>query len=204
LQVALAEESAAREFVIEQRLEELRRRLEEDAAVAAHASQARRVATLRKLGKARAAMESHVDQLTGTGSFAGVGVASGSGTAGASKGRKATRDIIREYADYGSRVYAPMLRNGRVPETAASPPPVTAFALTADTALRTLDGVEAFASTIAARPALTEASLSPPRQAPATTAGERQAAAIGRNLDQVHTALQVRVNERFTNYGKRA
>ena len=50
--------------------------------------------------------------LTGTGSFAGVTPATAAAAA-SGKGRKATRDIIADYVDYGSTVYAPLRREGR-------------------------------------------------------------------------------------------
>ena len=74
--------------------------------------QSRRIKTLRKLGKLRRETEAHVDMLTGTGSFAGVTPATAAAAA-SGKGRKATRDIIADYVDYGSSVYAPLRREGR-------------------------------------------------------------------------------------------
>lgn len=107
---ALTARADSRAFVAEQRLAELKRKLEADTAAALADITARRIKSVRKLGRTRAAVERHVDVLTGTGTF--TGVVAGNGKVGA-KGAKPTRDIIAEYADYGSKVYAPLLRDGR-------------------------------------------------------------------------------------------
>jgi hypothetical protein len=106
---ALAARSAERGFIAEQRVEELRRKLGAETEQALAAIQAKRMKTLRKLGASRKQEERHVDMLTGTGSFLGVGPVHASATG---KGRKPTRDIIADYADYGSKVYAPLRREG--------------------------------------------------------------------------------------------
>eukprot|EP00753_Platysulcus_tardus_P015910 PLAT5336.4.p1 GENE.PLAT5336.4~~PLAT5336.4.p1 ORF type:complete len:717 (+),score=376.62 PLAT5336.4:82-2232(+) len=85
LQAAILERDRENAYVAEQRIEALRQRKLEDKERAIAAIQARRIKELRKLAKARKRV-------------------------GAPR-RK--RDIIEEYADFGSRVYAPIKREGQ-------------------------------------------------------------------------------------------
>eukprot|EP00968_Pinguiococcus_pyrenoidosus_P023827 scaffold4058_cov257-Pinguiococcus_pyrenoidosus.AAC.7 len=91
LKERLAERDEMIDFVTEQRIENLRQQKIERRDLSLHRVQSHRVKVLRKLAKARAKAAK---------------LAPGSG--------RRTRDIISEYADYSSSVYAPALRNGRV------------------------------------------------------------------------------------------
>ena len=102
---ALLDRTSSRDFMAEQRVETLRRQLEEEKEVKMATVAKRRAQTLRKLGRARTQEDSHIDMLTGTGTFLGV---AGSHPGG----KKPTRDIIADYANYGSKVYAPNPRSG--------------------------------------------------------------------------------------------
>lgn len=102
---ALLDRTSTRELMAEQRVESLRRQLEEEKDVKMATVAKRRAQTLRKLGRARTQEDSHIDMLTGTGTFLGV---AGSHPGG----KKPTRDIIADYANYGSKVYAPNPRSG--------------------------------------------------------------------------------------------
>jgi hypothetical protein len=114
VEAQLRAREAEREFISEQRIEEQRRRLEREREARMESVAAKRVTLLRKISKQRQRSELHVDMLTGTGAF--VGVSSAGSQTGSGKGRKATRDIIAEYADFGSGVYGPRLRDGKFPD----------------------------------------------------------------------------------------
>lgn len=134
VEAALRAREAEREFVSEQRVEEQRRRLEREREGRMQDTAAKRVTLLRKISKQRQRAELHVDMLTGTGAFAGVAAAAAA-TPGAGKGRKATRDVIAEYADYGSGVYAPLLRTGKFPDKLRSATTLSANVLTGSTGI---------------------------------------------------------------------
>ena len=92
LRSAIEERDQGNEFLAEQRVEALRLRRVEEKDRALAAIQSKRIKILRKLTKARA------DLPTGE-------------LNGASK-----RDIINEYADFSSKVYAPTTRSGQHPD----------------------------------------------------------------------------------------
>ncbi|GMI34912.1 hypothetical protein TeGR_g11538 [Tetraparma gracilis] len=95
LRAAIDERDAANEFLAEQRVEAVRQRRMEGRDKAVAAVQTRRVKALRKLAKER---KKALRATPG-----GVGVAAG----------RAARDIIGEYADAASCVYAPVRRDGQ-------------------------------------------------------------------------------------------
>jgi hypothetical protein len=95
LRAAIDERDAANEFLAEQRVEAVRQRRMEGRDKAVAAVQTRRVKALRKLAKER---KKALRATPG-----GVGVAAG----------RAARDIIGEYADAASGVYAPVRRDGQ-------------------------------------------------------------------------------------------
>jgi hypothetical protein len=185
IEQALRTRNSEREFVAEQRVEELRRRLAGEREAALAVTQARRVKILRKLGKQRQREETHVDMLTGTGSFVGVASATATGGGGAvAKGRKATRDIIAEYADYGSRVYAPALRDGRHADKLRA---AAAFEVQAPE-LGTVAGIGALAATLP--PSATQARVAAPELPKPTTSLERADVTIGKDLERVHNMIK--------------
>lgn len=102
LQQALETRHAQEEFSRESRVEEVQRRLLDKKDSDVTAIQKRRIQALRKLGKTREMAEARVDMLTGTGGNAALG------------GRGHKRDIIGDYANYDSAIYAPLTRNGRI------------------------------------------------------------------------------------------
>ncbi|TMW57382.1 hypothetical protein Poli38472_003307 [Pythium oligandrum] len=89
LQQALEERDKENEFLAEQRLEALRQRLVHEKENAMERIQQERVVALRKLTKKR--QHGHVT----------------------SPRRELKRDIINEYTDFGSHVYAPVTRAGK-------------------------------------------------------------------------------------------
>lgn len=93
---ALAERDAETDFVIEQRIEAMRQRYMEKRDRSLDCIQAQRLKVLRKLSIARGKlrMPSSLPVYA----------------------HRRRRDIIEEYASYASRVYAPMKREGRVPD----------------------------------------------------------------------------------------
>jgi len=181
IETKLREREAEREFISEQRVEELRRKLEEAREAELATMAARRIKLLRKLGKWRQEDETHIDMLTGTGAF--VGVSTGT-SAGQGRGRKATRDIISEYADHGSRVYAPQLRDGRFPDklkTAAlkelHAPELTSNAGLVDLATHL-------------PPRTLHIRIAAPQLPKATSSKARAEDAIAGDLERVHDAIQ--------------
>ncbi|KAG5186888.1 solute carrier, TRAMD3 or PAT1-domain-containing protein [Tribonema minus] len=91
LRRAMAERDQGNQFLAEQRIEALRQRKVQERERQRHQTQHRRLKVLRKLAKARESMDK---KLRG------------------SETRK-KRDIIADYADFGSGVYAPVQREGR-------------------------------------------------------------------------------------------
>lgn len=96
LQNALLERDAGNEFLAEQRVEALRQRKMEERDVALEAIQTKRVKILRKLSKARAQEPGAQARNT--------------------LNQTGKRDIIGEYADFSSDVYAPKTRHGQHPD----------------------------------------------------------------------------------------
>lgn len=179
----LEEEVRRKEFESEQRLEELRRQLLETKEGTTASIQKRRVQTLRKLGRARQQAEEHADNLTGTSI---VAVTNASSTGRKAKGRRAARDIIRDYADSGSRIYAPSTREGQFVDK-----PKDAARFEVDRArLFALDTLTQLEHTI---PTTTlRAKVTAPKPFSPTNKRERQEAALGRDLDSVHELIRTR------------
>jgi hypothetical protein len=175
LQEKLLARDEQRQFVMDQRVEDLRRRrmAERDTAVAK--IQKKRIKALRKLGKARVSSETQVDTLTNTNSAAGL-------AKGQYGRRRKTRDIIGEYADHGSKVYAPLARNGQHADrnrVAYEVDPEDLAQLgTLNTLEATMPDKAVFANTAA-----------PVKSAPKTHA-ERHQVAIQTHLDAVHETLR--------------
>mmetsp|Transcript_5552 Transcript_5552/g.15514 ORF Transcript_5552/g.15514 Transcript_5552/m.15514 type:complete len:520 (-) Transcript_5552:2338-3897(-) len=124
LKQRIKDRDASADFVAEQRIEALRqRKIEERDRMLARIQQ-QRVKVLRKLAKARA---------------------KASKTLPGERGRQ--RDIISDYADYSSTVYAPVLRDGRGKD--ANP---RKFDITARAApFRNVDGVNALTASVPLR-----------------------------------------------------
>ena len=181
---AVAAREAAREWVSEQRAQSVRERVEADKAAAIAKIQKRRIKTLRKASKARAVHEEYVDAITGTGS-AGVGLAGGGAR---SRGKRSQRDIIGEYADYSSKVYAPVSRVGQGPgaggmdEGAQFRVEAHVGDTTTFTALATVEAT--------LKPSSLRASTRPPAPKAAKSAAERADEAVGRDLARVHGMLR--------------
>lgn len=95
---ALVERDAEADFVIEQRIEAMRQRYMEKRDRSLDCIQAQRLKVLRKLSIARG-------KLRMPSSLPVYG-----------HRRRRHRDIIEEYASYASRVYAPMKREGQLPD----------------------------------------------------------------------------------------
>ncbi|CAE7470768.1 CFAP91 [Symbiodinium sp. KB8] len=125
---ALEERERRREFQSDARVESLRRQLTEEKDAALATINKKRQQTLRKLAREREAAERKADAVAGTSvtavaQTAGIGNASAASTtatatATATKSvtRRATkrsgRDIVADYTDTGSRVFAPRRRDG--------------------------------------------------------------------------------------------
>ena len=91
LEHAIYERDRENEFMGEQRIEALRQLKLEQKEHDIHVIQQRRIKALRKLSKARKAAEPNGKS-------------------------KSSRDIISQYENYGSKVYAPLLRSGQFPD----------------------------------------------------------------------------------------
>lgn len=183
---ALSQRDADRSFVVDQRVEDLRRKLEIEKEQQLAALQAKRVKTLRKLGKARKIEERHVDMLTGTGSFLGVGPKHPVKSAGAGKLPKPTRDIISEYAEYGSKVYAPLRREGFQLDKLR-----TAARFEAGTGAESLRDAGGLANLAATLPlSATTASIARPNLTKPVSTTARADELIARDLDNVYSMIQ--------------
>ena len=182
---AVRSREAAREFRSQQRLEEMRARAEAARDVELAKLQRKRISTLRQLGKSRAATEAHVDALTGSNTM---------GTDAARKrGKRSQRDIIAEYADYGSKVYAPQAREGQAARTTTvreAPGALGGGAAAAGGAA--LDSVATVMTLEATMPGSTlrRRVTAPPADAKPTSNAERADAAVARDLARVHGMLR--------------
>ena len=127
---AVAARAAEREFVADQRVEALRRSLEAEKEAALAAITSRRIRTMRKLSRSAATGAAHLDMLCGTGPSAAAAAVAVLTAGASSLGRKrAGRDIIAEYANPASRVYAQPLHAGLPKHPAkGGAPPLTAVA----------------------------------------------------------------------------
>lgn len=103
LRQALAARDQEHEFLAEQRVDALRESLVHELENTRERIQQQRVAALRKLTKKRELQQLQLQRLG----------ESDRSQASLSLGSSAKRDIIGEYADFGSRVYAPSTRNGK-------------------------------------------------------------------------------------------
>ena len=155
LQTAIEARDRENEFVQDQRVEEVRRKKMEEKDRAVAQIQRRRITALRKLAKARQA-----------------------DTLGKSK-----RDIIMEYADFGSQVYAPITRKGQHPDKQARHNiDVNA------TDLATLGGLQNLEATLPTR--MTQTLVRRPQPKAARSTAARLERTIARDLERVDTLLR--------------
>merc|ERR1719199_2036473 len=94
LRDALGERSAKRETDQDDKVERMRQRKEEERERTLASCQRRRIKVLRKMQKERQKSET----------------------------KPGKRDVIAEYADFTSQVYAPLARHGHVPDSRCSQP----------------------------------------------------------------------------------
>jgi len=182
---AVHEREAAREWVSEQRAESVRQRVEADKDRALTTIQKKRIKTLRKLSKARAAHEEHVDAITGMGGAGAGGAASGGAH---NRGRRSQRDIIGEYANYSSKLYAPVAHSGHGTISGGMDEGIQhrVEAHVGDTSsFAALSAVEA-----TLRPSTLLARTKPPSAPAAKSAAQRADAVVDRDLARVHTMLR--------------
>mgnify|MGYP005991038877 CR=1 FL=1 len=182
---AVHEREAAREWVSEQRAESVRQRVEADKDRALTTIQKKRIKTLRKLSKARAAHEEHVDALTGRGGAGAGGAASGGAH---NRGRRSQRDIIGEYANYSSKIYAPVAHSGHGTISGGMDEGIQhrVEAHVGDTSsFAALTAVEA-----TLRPSTLLARTKPPAAPIAKSAAQRADASVDRDLARVHNMLR--------------
>ncbi|KAG3141532.1 hypothetical protein PI124_g14360 [Phytophthora idaei] len=163
LRQALAEREKENAFLSEQRLEALRQRLLHDKENALEAIQQERVAALRKLTKKRAERQ-HERGF------------------GASKPERG-RDIIADYANFGSHVYAPITRDGKAGKTEVSESGI------GKPQFLQLDGLRELESTLPARMLQSSAGKYKPREKSGRTAKERKQAAIEAHLLKVESII---------------
>ncbi|KAG2812570.1 hypothetical protein PC129_g7451 [Phytophthora cactorum] len=163
LRQALAEREKENAFLSEQRLEALRQRLLHDKENALEAIQQERVAALRKLTKKRAERQ-HERGF------------------GASKPERG-RDIIADYANFGSQVYAPITRDGKAGKTKVSESGIGKPQFLQLDALRELE------STLPARMLQSSAGKYKPREKSGRTAKERKQAAIEAHLLKMESII---------------
>jgi len=155
LQTAIEARDRENEFVQDQRVEEVRRKKMEEKDRAVAQIQRRRITALRKLAKQRKA-----DEL----------------------GKK-KRDIIMEYADYGSQVYAPITRKGQHPDKQARR---NVEVTSAD--LATLGGLQNLESTLPRK--VTQTRVRQPQPKPARSTAARLERTIVRDLERVDKLLR--------------
>lgn len=155
LQTAIEARDRENEYVQDQRVEEIRRKKMEEKDRAVAQIQRRRITALRKLTKTRQA-----DQL----------------------GKK-KRDIITEYADYGSQVYAPVTRKGQHPDRQTRR---NVEISSAD--LNTLGGLSHLESTLSRK--VTETVVRQPKAKPARSTAARLELTIARDLERVDKTLR--------------
>lgn len=137
LQQTLMDREQDREIVAEQRVEDVRQKAMQNKDAKLTHIQRKRIQALRKLTKQREDAETQVDVLTNTGTAAGLGRTV--------QGRRPRqRDIIGEYANFNSKVYAPKTRFGQQPEKSVPAAAQTSTMVDAEDLLRpgTLDMVE--------------------------------------------------------------
>lgn len=170
LRQALAARDQEHAFLAEQRMDALRQSLVHELENARERIQQQRVAALRKLTKKRQQQQRAVEQL---------GEAAPQSQASSALSSSSKRDIIGKYADFGSRVYAPVTRNGKTGITGSSLTSKNSNVREAgiDTrAFRELDTLRELAAAVPAR-LLAPAALKPAeKKAPLTSKDPKQAA----------------------------
>lgn len=169
LQNALLERDAGNEFLAEQRIEALRQRKMEERDVALEAIQAKRIKILRKLTKARAKEPGTGPQNT--------------------LNQTSKRDIIGEYADFASEVYAPKTRHGQHPDKQGKKYDVTDKVMP----LNSLSGIKELESTLPVR--LSHTQVRRPQgiiQQRARNSAERAAVKLTQDLKVMDTILSTR------------
>eukprot|EP01138_Halocafeteria_seosinensis_P015926 gb/GECG01016253.1/.p1 GENE.gb/GECG01016253.1/~~gb/GECG01016253.1/.p1 ORF type:complete len:771 (+),score=132.89 gb/GECG01016253.1/:1-2313(+) len=164
-----------REYISEQRLEDMRRRLESEKDQQIANVEKKRIKYMRKLNKSRQKTEATVDALTGTGE---------SNIAGT--GKRGTRDIVGEYADYGSQVYAPLLRAGRQRDVPGEAERYRSEYYAPE--LKDSGDVDSFAQTIPR--SVTRAKTEKPKSRKALSGKARKDRAIATDLERVRTMLK--------------
>ncbi|GMF17753.1 unnamed protein product [Phytophthora fragariaefolia] len=164
LEQALAEREKENAFLSEQRLEALRQRLLHEKENALESIQQERVAALRKLTKKRAQRQQE----------------RGFGASRPERGR----DIIAEYANFGSQVYAPVTRDGK-----AGKIEVLELGIGKPQFLQ-LDALRELESALPARMLLPASGKYKPREKGGRTAKERKQAAIEAHLLKMESIIK--------------
>ncbi|KAF4324541.1 hypothetical protein BBO99_00001737 [Phytophthora kernoviae] len=164
LEQALAEREKENAFLSEQRLEALRQRLLHEKENALEGIQQERVAALRKLTKKRA------QRLHERGY-------------GASRPERG-RDIIAEYADFSSQVYAPIMRDGKAGKTEIREVGI------GKPQFQQLDALRELESTLPAKLLVPAAGKHKPREKSGRTAKERKQAAIEAHLLKMESIIK--------------
>ncbi|KAL4136716.1 hypothetical protein KRP22_000244 [Phytophthora ramorum] len=164
LEQALAEREKETAFLSEQRLEALRQRLLHEKENALESIQQERVTALRKLTKKRAQRQQE----------------RGFGASRPERGR----DIIAEYANFGSQVYAPVTRDGK-----AGKIEVRELGIGKAQFLQ-LDALRELESALPARMLLPAAGKYKPREKSGHTAKERKQAAIEAHLLKMESIIK--------------
>ena len=164
----IEERDAAAALAAEQRIDALRQRQVEERDRRLAKIQTQRVKVVRKLAKARAK------------------------AARAVPGAPTGRDIIGDYADFGSAVYAPVVREGRNTEKASR----ARLDVASKTApLRTVAGIEELAASVPLRMLSTRV-VKPGKEEGAARGGEgRHAASLHADLERMDRMLQTRRHE---------
>eukprot|EP00752_Nemacystus_decipiens_P003095 g2866.t1 len=162
LKRAMRERDQGAEFLAQQRIEALRQEKVEGCERVVGTIQASRIKVLRKLTKARKAMNTQGD------------------------GQSKRRDIIKEYADFGSGVYAPITRLGRRIDQDSE-----RFELPGATkSLSTYHGITALEANM--NPALTRTVITKPSRVKprATTTVARKLRAVEADLEKTAVLLK--------------
>jgi hypothetical protein len=157
LHAAIHERDQENEFLSEQRIEALRQRKLEEKDQAIAAIQQRRIKALRKLSKARKTATPPLDP--------------------------PKRDIISEYASYGSKVYAPITRGGQHPDKSSE-----RFMIKQTELQTTVGGLQFLEQTLPAK--LTMTNTSKPRKKAAKNAQERKAHIVASHLQRMDDLIK--------------
>lgn len=186
LRQALAARDQEHAFLAEQRVDSLRQALVHELENARERIQQQRVSALRKLTKQREQQQRALEQL---------GVAAQSQAA--SPGSSAKRDIIGEYADFGSRVYAPATRLGKSGITGSSSAAASSSTREAGIETRAFRELDALRELEAAVPArlLAPAALRPAERTAPLTSKARKQAAVEAHLLKMEALLKSRERE---------